>query len=83
MPNTTGGTIAVRVAAPGRGVYQDVIAPTDDPTVGGILNELRERGVDYNGTDVVMFLNGRPVETDAPVTDGASLVIVADKPTGN
>lgn len=78
-------SVAIRVAAVGREVYQDLIVPDDNLFVQGALDELRSRGVDYNGTELQMFFNGTPVtdpETHA-VTDGGSLVIVPDKPTGN
>lgn len=76
-------TTAVTVAATGHGVFQDIIVPHNDLTVGGVLDTLRERGIEYNGGEVTMYLDGRPATVDDAVQDGSSLVIVPDKPTGN
>lgn len=81
MPAT--GTIAVRVAATGRRVFQDVIAPADNATVGGILDVLESREVDYNGEDQCMYVNGSPATRETAVQNGDNLILVPDKPTGN
>lgn len=76
-------SVSVRVQIPGRDSYHDVIVP-DEGTVQDALDTCRERGFDYNGEDITILSNGRPVDEPStyPVEDMDSILVLPDKPAG-